>query len=668
MIQSGPVYEYYQNRLCVNQEVFYPSFLDIADSLKLNQWITRRKLQRLRTAGNGRSGLILWESIKEDFRKKIKKAFGDPYQTENVKSFIDRLENDDAAAIFYAKAGLSPEKEYQHYIEAQILNLYGKLLSEIPEKKARNSSFKITEAKSTLSKVVNELRTIKLPNGKPKFPHNLPANARRLEWRYNEYSGGNYGVLVHGNQANDHRLKIKGQIADFILAHYALPNKPYVFDVWLKYEAERKTRKWPTLDEGTIYKWLMKPKNRKRWFLGRHGKAAWIKEYGHKISRDKSDWSPNCYLSIDGSKLDWIHYKKGANYDMGADLKHDIVFDVYSEKILGYYCGLDHENYTQHFQAIKMAMAESLQKPALITYDNQGGHKMEEMQELYDRIISANGGEHYPHRALEHGSPVEQIFKRFQQQVLNKVYWSDKQAVTVRTEDSRPNMEFVKRHRDKLKTIEKLIEAFSYYVEKWNAMEHPLFPGQSRNEVYQHQATFELERITELDMMRLFWITSKDALTYTNSGFTPEIRKQKYHFEVYDGDGKVDLDFRDKYTGCKFHYQYDPNQLDNYIRLYLRLPNGDTKYVADAEPIKKIKGIPALMDDHDRNRKHKMLHVRDEELERIEAELEAIRHRTNITEESLITEQDLELKYRGNVPKQVRETAEAGIGSWVNKY
>lgn len=666
MITSGPVYEEYQNRLCVNQDTFF--VIGIATSEQFQKWCQRRKLKRLRTAGNGRTGLIAWDSIKDEYRKQIKKAFGDPYQRENVESFLLRLENDDEAAVFFAKAGVSPEREYQYYIEAQILNLYGILLQEIEEKKARKSSFKVTEAKQIYSKVINELKTIKLPNGNPKFPHRLPANPRSLERKYEEYKDGSYQVLIHGNDGNTNRLKIKGKVADFILAHYALPNKPTVLDVWTKYEAVRKENKWPVLDDGAIYKWLMRPANKKKWFLGRHGKAAWINEFGHKISRDKSDWFPNGYISIDGTKLDWIHFKPGAQYNMGADLKIDVVFDVYSEKIIGYYCGTEHENYTQHFHALKMALTESRKKPALITYDNQGGHKKPEMQDLYDRIVSINGGEHYPHRPLEHGSPVEQIFSRFQQQVVNKVYWSDKQAVTVRTQDSRPNMEFVKRHRDRLKTMEQCIEAFPYYVEKWNAMEHPLFPGQSRNEVYGHAPEFNLEGITELEMMKLFWITSKEPLTYYNYGIKPTIRKEEYHFEVYDADGNVDLDFRDKYTGCKFHYMYDPSLLDEYIRLYLRLPNGDTKYIADAQPVKKVKSIPALMNDRDNAHMHKMRRVRDAELKRIEADLEALRHRTNIDEESLIEEHDLELKYHGNVPKEVREVAESGSGSWANKY
>jgi hypothetical protein len=342
-----------------------------------------------------------------------------------------------------------------------------------------------------------------------------------------------------------------------------------------------------------------------------------------------------------------------------------VVFDVYSEKIVGYYCGLDHENFTQHFSALKMAVSETQLKPALITYDGQGGHKMQEMQDLYDRLVTSNGGEHYKHRANEHGSPAEGLFARFQQQVLNQVWWSDKQAVTVRKEDSRPNTDFVKKYRHKLKQPQELIEAFAYYVEKWNEAEHPKFKGESRNQVAEHEIKFKLDKITELDMISMFWITSKKPLTYTNTGITPTIRNKDYHFEVYDADGNVDIDFRDKYTGCKFHYQYDPNQLDNYIRLYLRLPNGSVKYIADAQPIKKVRNILALMNDHDRNRKHKMMHVRDQELARVKRDLEALKQRTGITEEKLIEDQELELKFRGKVPKKARAEAEAT--AWTSK-
>ena len=74
------------------------------------------------------------------------------------------------------------------------------------------------------------------------------------------------------------------------------------------------------------------------------------------------------------------------------------------------------------------------------------------------------------------------------------------------------------------------------------------------------------------------------------------------------------------------------------------------------------------MTDQDRARKHKMLHVRDTEIKQVEEVLAALRHRTNITEETLIEDQELELKHRGNLPKKVRTNAESGAGSYASKY
>ena len=665
-IDGNPVYEHYNGQiLCVNQDVF--TKLKLLTYSQFQKWCQRGKLARLRTKGNGRTGLIRWDSIPDSELAKIKSTYGDPYKKDDVKSFINRLENDEEAALILSKAQLSQEKEYQYYIEAQILNLYGDLLRDIEIKKSRNPGFKKTAEKKNIAKVIAELKTVTIEGTDNKrFPHKLPSNWRSLERRYNEYKGNGPEILIHGGTGNTNTQKIKGEIADFILGTYCLPNKLNTTEVHREYMQARQENNWPSITEDAIYHWLQKPENRKLWFFARHGKAAFINEYGHKVARDKSDWFPNAYLAIDGTKLDWIHFKEGAAYNMGADLKIDVVFDVYSEKIIGYYAGTDHENYTQHFHDIKMALSESGKKPALFTYDNQGGHKTQEMQELYSKVVTSNGGDHYPHRANEHGSPAEQLFKRFQQQVLNKVWWSDKQAVTVRTEDSKPNMEFIKKFRHKLKTVEDCLEALEYYIYKWNASKHPHFE-ESREKVYSHEETYKLDELDEFEMMRLFWVTSKDPLTYTSSGITPTIRKEKHHFEVYDLDGNVDLDFRDKYIGAKFYYQYDPNQLDNYIRLHLKLPNGDTKYIADAQPIKKVKSLSATMDQHDQNRKHKMLNVRDEDLKRVEQKLEALRHRTNITEESLIEDQELELKYRGKVPKEKRTLAEAGPGSWVNK-
>lgn len=665
MTEEAPIYEEYQNKICVNQDVFL--FLNFCGIDQFQKWVQRGKLNRLRTKGRGRTGLIEWESIPETYREKIKENYTDPYDQDKVNAFIAQLKADPVATDAYLNARLSPEKELQHYTECQILNLYGKLLQEIDVKKHRNTGFKKTEAKKTLSKVINELKKMEYPNGKQKYPHNLPSNTRALERRYAEYKDGGPLILVHKGDGNTNRNKIKAEIADFILATYCLPNKPTVRDVWLDYMKQRKELKWPELTEGAVYHWLNKKENQKVWVLARHGEAEYIRQFGHKVVRDKSDWFPNCYWAIDGSKLDWIHHKKGANYQMGADINVNLMFDVFSEKIIGFDYGTGTEDHASHFNTSNMAAQEAGVRPLVLTYDQQSAHKSAVMQELYDRLVCKSVGKHYPHRAYEHGSPAEQLIGRFQKQVLNKRWHSDKQAITVRTADSRPNMEFVKRFRHKLKSVEELEDDFKYCVKKWNSMEHPHFKGKTRDEVYAQDSNYPLEEITTFEMMRLFWITTKDARTYERDGIKPKILGDKYHFEVYDADGAVDLDFRDKYTGSKFFTQYDPNQLDNYVRLFLEQPNGESKYIATAEPIKKIKNIPALMDEHDENRGHKMRSVRDKEMKRVQEQIEALRHRTGITEESMINDQELELKYQGKVPKKSRATAEAGPGSWSNK-
>lgn len=669
---QNQVFEYYNNTiLCVNQDVFLD--LNLLSYSQFQKWCQREKIKRVRTAGNGRTGLIRWDSIPSEELDKIKAAYGDPYKKDDVESFMSKLENDQDAAVFYQTYQdenglyLLDTKQYQYYIEAQILNCYGKLLIEIEAKSRRNSGFKKTKAKRELSKVINELKTVKFPNSnKPKFPHKLPSNPRALERRYKEYQEEGYERLIHKGRGNSNTKKIKGDIARWILATYCLPNKPSTTEVHRDYMQLRESRNWPSLTENAIYIWLQDTEQKKVWVYARHGKEEFVRQFGHKVSRDKSDYFPYCYMAIDGTKLDWIHYKESSPIKMGADLKIDVVFDIYSEKIIGWSFSTEHENHTHHFNAFKMAMEEAGVKPALITYDNQGGHKTQVMQELYDKLVTSNGGQHYPHRAMSHASPVEQLFSRFQQQVLNKWWFSDKQAVTAVKADSRPNMDFINRFKHKLKTVDQLKEAFEISVRDWNEMQHPKFE-ESRIQVAQHESHFQLDKVESWDLIPLFWIVTKDPSTYNRDGIRFTISKKPYHFEVYDTDGQVDLDFRNKYTGCKLYVQYDPDNMEDYVRLLLKLPNGERQYVGDAQPIKQVKTIPALMSDEDRGRMHKMTSVRDKELEDVEKRLEQLRHQTNITEESLIEDQELRLKFKGNVPKKERTLAEAGPGSWLNK-
>ncbi len=176
-------------------------------------------------------------------------------------------------------------------------------------------------------------------------------------------------------------------------------------------------------------------------------------------------------MGIDGSKADLVHNKEEVAHKMGADVKINYVFDIYTEKLLGWDLAMS-EDHSSHFRTWKMALETAGVKPMAITYDNQSGHKSEVMQKLYDNII-ARGGTHYPHRAREHGSPVENLIGRFQKQYLNQMWNSDKQSPTSRMNDSKPNIDFIKKFKHKLPKKEEFKAVVAYCVDQWNNAQHP---------------------------------------------------------------------------------------------------------------------------------------------------------------------------------------------------
>ncbi|WP_394749516.1 hypothetical protein [Spongiimicrobium salis] len=657
------MYQTYQNILAIPAEALYSDLSLLSyDNYK---WQCRSgKLEKIRTGGNGRTALVAYASLPPIFKDALKKAYGDPYLQDDVSTFINQLKNNKDAYLFFQDyidettgKNLVKDRINQYYCEVQILTLYAELIERLRLKKLNGMDLRIGESKQEICDVIQDVKKVTFPNTtKCKFPHNLPSNYRALDNKLKKYLKEGYISLIHKAFGNNNSKKIKGSAADWILATYCLPNKPVIPVVHMEYMKIHRVHGWPALTESAISKWLDKTEQRKVWFLERHGVEEWRAEYGHKLTRNKNDWFPNAYWAIDGTKLDWLHVKDNKQ-GMGADIKIDCVFDVYSEKIIGYSFSRS-ETHGDHFKALKMASKDTMRRPFLFTYDGQSGHTTKEMQSLYDRLVARNRGEHYKHAARQHGSPVEQLFSRFQQQVLNTKWFSDKQAVDARKLDSVPNIDFIKSEKHNLHKFEDLEKVFVQCLNQWNEAKHPKFK-ESRTDVYEGHKELLSEPLTVFDLMDLYWVSTKKAVIYGNSGICPTISNVDYEYEVYDADGNVDLDFRDKYQRCKFFVQYDPDQMDNYVRLHLKLPNGNREYITDAQPKRQTKQIPATMSEKDKAQMWKDRKVRDRELDRIRAKAKALQERTGITPEQLVEDQELLMKFGGKLPKKQRTESES---------
>ncbi len=278
------------------------------------------------------------------------------------------------------------------------------------------------------------------------------------------------------------------------------------------------------------------------------------------------------------------------------------------------------------------------------------------MQHLYSALVAIDGGTHYPHKAYEHGSPAEQLFKRFQQQVTNKMWFSDGQSITVRNDDNKMNKDFIMEHKHKLKTTAELEQAFALCVRFWNEAQHPKL-NCSRQEAYNHSMAYR-EELSMQDVQDLMWIEqSKRPITYKAHGLDLWLGDKLYQYEVYDAYGNIDLDFRKNNIGKKFIVRYDPEYLDQYISLCEKDANGNLLTISHAQPKRSFTDIPKLMKEGEKAQMLKDKHVR--ELVEVQNTIKNLERKTGISREALIEEQDLLIKFKGQLPKQQRNELES---------
>ncbi len=653
------MYEYHNNILSIPAKLLYKEWGEMTyDNYKAK--CKRGKLVRTKNGhGAGNTAFVSFYDLPMDIQSRCIEELGDPKEVAVVNQLEEYITPDIEANRFFSQhrkpngRPLSMEKQREKSTNCMILNAIQTVFNE---RGAMTKMFgrKKTKIWENMSEAVNMLNA-------NKWLFNLPGTPRTLQRKYENYIKDgvkDYMLFIHKGEGHDNATVLKGDVADYILSQYCLPIKQSVPEVMERYNMVRESKGWRQLDEGAVKLWLNHPEQKRIWTLARHGKEVYNREFKHTLTRKKDNWFPNAYWSIDGTKLDWIHLWEDSSNKQGAKLKVDVVFDIYSEKILGSSLSFT-ENHTDHFNAIREAVNYAQSRPYMFTYDNQSGHKMNRMQDLYNGLVAVDGGCHFPNKAYAHNSPVEQLFNRLQQQVISNFWFSDGQSVTVKLDDNKMNTDFITDNKHLIKTVEELEAAWEAAVNIWNNKLHPKFKTQTRNEVYRHTQPKQ-EKLSILDIIDKLWITeAKKQITYKGHGLDMWLAGTKYQFEVYDGNGKVDLEFRRKNVGAKFIVRYDPDFMDGYIQLCEHDENGEVVFVANAEPKREHENIPSLMEEGDKEQWNEDYQVRNKELERDLKDYEALKARSGITPEREIEEQEYMIKMKRTLTKEDRSKVES---------
>lgn len=652
------MFEYQQNTLCVASSWLYET-ANLFSEGYYHKLVQRGQIKKIGSpGGNGRKALVAYESIPDRFKKIIREKGIDPYASVKNIVFSDYMDWDHNAEQYFRDylldngSHLPEEKQKEYTHQAIMFNAVKHIATNVVVQKRFGGK------KQMWDRMLEAIQN--LPET---WMHTRYKNVVSFKRAVKKYEDESYGSIISGKWMNSNPSKIVDDVADFIMSQYCLPVKYTISEVLKIYESVREAKGWKSLSERAVGAWLDKTEQKRIWMLARDGKDEYMKHFGHTVTRNRSEWFPNAWWAIDGTKLDLVHFANNKQ-KMAAELKINVVFDVHSEKIIGWDIAYS-ENHASHFRAIKMAVNESGCRPHLFTYDKQSGHTSGRMQNLYDKLPVK--GHHYSHKVGRKSSPAEQIFNRLQQQVISKMWFSDKQGIKVRTASNKPNTDFIVEYKSALPTVDEFNKIFQSLVNKWNSGKQDGW-AINRNGRYSEETEYR-EEISIMDQLSMFWIDETKVKKYYAHGMPLTVEGKDYIYEVYDETNNIDLEFRRKYVGENLIVRYDPERLDEFVGLYELTPSGEKRFVAYAQSKRMHESIPVLMKGNSRELLNQDIAVRDAELKRDQEAYERLIQRTGITRESLIEEQELMVKFQGHLPKEEQmATDSSAFHSRFNKY
>lgn len=544
--------------------------------------LTRKDRRRIEVVRPGKGlntpALILYSSIPERYKEKFISRYGDPekkmreqehalkYDEKAFEYFTDRVREEEGVSI-------KSDKAREYAINASVLN---RLLESLDTQRlCRNKCGNSTPiAWEGIAAESERLRR--------EYGHTLPRSTARLRDKMREYRREGYKCLVSGKLYNFNSVKITEEAGRYLIALKRSFSPRYTNrQIFEKYNEDAPGFGWKQLKSpSSVTQFLQRPEVRVQWDDAVYGELHAKQRYQRQNvtvlpTRRDSLWYG------DGTKLN-LYYKVYTPQGVRmATLWVFEVVDAYSECLLGYDIATT-ETFESMREAYRMAVETAGHLPVELAFDGQGGTRRKDAQEWLSKVAR------YSHRVAPHNpqsKTIESIFGRFQSQVLHRRFNYTGGNITGRSEESRPNIEFIEANVDSLPTYEELCEMYAEARREWNRMDHFKY-GRPRIELYESSVNAESAELTDALRRDLFWVTTQKPSLFTARGIQISVEGRKHIYDVYAPDGMPDMAFRRDNTGRAFHVQYDPHDM-NSVRLCTKDGYG-YRFVAEARPYVEI--------------------------------------------------------------------------------
>ena len=526
--------------------------------------VTRGRVNVLRPGkGLGSYALIEYHSLPERFRLRFEAKYGNP---EKIMKQEDMPLAADSEAQKYYHEYLLPngehlpeDKQTEYTLNARVLNALREMRgTQKAMRRACNNNTPVIW--SNIFATAEELRKA--------YGHTLPKSEARLRDKLRQYTKEGYACLVSGKFCNANTLKITKAAGRQIVALRRCRVPVYTTkQLFEEFNRIAERRGWKRLaSQSSLVQYLERPEIKPLWYDAVYGELAAKQLYARRNKTEMPTMRDSLWYG-DGTKLN-LFYKaveNGKTVVRSASVYE--VIDAYSETLLGYAVS-DTENFDAQFRAFRMAIETAGHKPYEIVTDNQGGQRSKIAQKFFANICRINRPT-APYNAPS--KSIESVFGRFQKQVLHEDWRFTGGNITSK-EAWKINQEFLEANKEKLFTYEEMLEAYSVARSKWNAMKH-YQTGIAHEEMYRTSVNPATERVTELDMIDLFWLTTERPSIFTADGITIQYQNRKYTYEVLTSDGTPDYAWRSENTGREFFVRFDPKSMDRAL-LYEQTPMG----------------------------------------------------------------------------------------------
>lgn len=527
--------------------------------------------------GLGHNALIEYASLPARFKERFVAKYGNPEDMLNRDK--DALRMDMEAREFFENYELSDgshiksAKIDEYVINASVLNRLLEL-SNLQRSRRNMSGNRTPICWEAIYNTCEILRD--------EYQHTLPKNEARLREKLRIYKAEGYACLVSGKLANGNALKITAEAGRQIIALKRSKTPVYTNQQLFEKFNEIAARKgWkPLKSTNALVAFLNRPEIEIQWKDAQLGDKAAKMLY----ARQNSTILPAVRDALwygDGTKLN-LYYKtfQGGKW-VPASLQVFEVVDASSEVLLGYNIS-NVENFESMYEAYRNAIEFTGHLPEELVFDNQGGTKRADASEWLKKI-SRLSRPTQPYNGPS--KTIENIFSRFQSQVLHQFWFFTGGNVTAKSDRSKQDLDFIMANIQNLPTYQELVELYPKLRDQWNNMLHPkhLVPR-----IQYYMSTQNAQAIVVNDAVKrdLFWITAARPCTFTPYGLVITIKGQKYQYEVLDKEGFPDLDWRAKNTGRQFYVSYDPREMST-IRLYTKDDYG-YQFVTEAKPYVQI--------------------------------------------------------------------------------